>query len=442
MPVPSSSPLGVVSRPVSVGIPGPVPSSSPLGVVSRPVSVGIPGPVPSSSPLGVVSRPVSVGIPGPVPSSSPLGVVSRPVSVGIPGPVPSSSPLGVVSRPVSVGIPGPVPSSSPLGVVSRPVSVGIPGPVPSSSPLGVVSRPVSVGIPGPVPSSSPLGVVSSPVGTEDDSDLTYLHSEQIHVDGDDGCSHSEVDDLLDQICTVAEKLNYPCSLDSLTSVVSLRDVCFSYSEGMSIHNSHSSWKQHYPVISFMLNGHLHIEYVRLSGALGLPVCSFTQWHRILQKLEVHVTDLAKWSCKQVCGEVRSRGDAHKWVAAYDGFYLTRGHYSNNSSGTLHDYESGKITHFAHRTKRGLGHNWEGTSAAAETDMLDELLREAKKDGFVVKEMVTDKDSSANETYCKYFPEGILTYCSNHCTKAFHKHLETVKRNKCQVGKRTQCEITI
>ncbi len=388
---------------------------------SQLVSTNNSGPVTSRSSLG---RPVSVGIPGPVPSSSLLGVVSRPVSVGIPGPVPSSSPLGVVSRPVSVGIPGPVPSSSPLGVVSRPVSVGIPGPVPSSSPLGVVSRPVSVGIPGPVPSSSPLGVVSSPVGTEDDSDLTYLHSEQIHVDGDDGCSHSEVDDLLDQICTVAEKLNYPCSLDSLTSVVSLRDVCFSYSEGMSIHNSHSSWKQHYPV-----NGHLHIEYVRLSGALGLPVCSFTQWHRILQKLEVHVTDLAKWSCKQVCGEVRSRGDAHKWVAAYDGFYLTRGHYSNNSSGTLHDYESGKITHFAHRTKRGLGHNWEGTSAAAETDMLDELLREAKKDGFVVKEMVTDKDSSANETYCKYFPEGILTYCSNYCTKAFHKHLETVKKEQ-------------
>ncbi len=250
-----------------------------------------------------------------------------------------------------------------------------------------------MGIPGLVPSSSPLGVISSPVGTEDDSDLTYLHSEQIHVYyGDDGCSHSEVDDLLDQICTVAEKLNYPCSLDSLTLVISLRDVSLSYSEGMSIHNYHSSWKQHYPVISFMLNGHLHIEYVRLSGALGLLVCSATQWHRILHKYEVHVSDLAKWSCKQVCEDVRSRGDAHKWVAAYDGFYLTRGHYSNNSSGSLHDYESGKIAYFAHRTKRRPGHNWEGTSAAVEMDMLDELLREAKIDGFVVKEMVTYKDS--------------------------------------------------
>ena len=92
------------SQLVSTNNSGPVTSRSSLG---RPVSVGIPGPVPSSSPLGVVSRPVSVGIPGPATSSSPLGVVSRPVSVSIPGPVPSSSPLGV--RLVSVDIPGPLP---------------------------------------------------------------------------------------------------------------------------------------------------------------------------------------------------------------------------------------------------------------------------------------------------------------------------------------------
>jgi len=50
----------------------------------------------------------------------------------------------------------------------------------------------------------------------------------------------------------------------------------------------------------------------------------------------------------------------------------------------------------------------------------------------MKELVADKDSSVNATYCKYFPEGILTFCSNHCAKSMHKHLETVKRNKCEV----------
>ncbi len=48
-------------------------------------------------------------------------------------------------------------------------------------------------------------------------------------------------------------------------------------------------------------------------------------------------------------------------------------------------------------------------------MLDELLRTAKEDGFTMKDLVADKDSSVNATYCKFFPEGILTFCSlNHC----------------------------
>ena len=84
----------------------------------------------------------------------------------------------------------------------------------------------------------------------------------------------------------------------------------------------------------------------------------------------------------------------KWMAAFDGFYLTRGHYSNNSSATLHDYQTGAVawcvhvllhvpcmTHiilnrYTHRTKRGVGHNWDGTSASAKGDMsqiLEQLL---------------------------------------------------------------------
>ena len=51
-----------------------------------------------------------------------------------------------------------------------------------------------------------------------------------------------------------------------------------------------------------------------------------------------------------------------WVASFDGFYLTRGHYSNNSSATLHDFTSDKIAWFAHRTKQGQQANWHGTSA--------------------------------------------------------------------------------
>lgn len=150
-------------------------------------------------------------------------------------------------------------------------------------------------------------------------------------------------------------------------------------------------------------------------------------------LEEYVTALAEASCKAVRAAIRQRGDEHKWVASFDGFYLTRGHHSNNSSATLHDYNSGKIAWFTHRTKRGVGHNWEGTSGGAEGDMFNEVLKKAKDAGFNVKEIVTDKDSSVKSIYLQHFPEGIVTYCSNHCSKTFHKDLQKIKQEKCRVN---------
>ena len=181
-----------------------------------------------------------------------------------------------------------------------------------------------------------------------------------------------------------------------------------------------------------MNGHLHAEYERLSGMLGLPSCSRVTWGKITKKLEVEVSALAESSCDQVRQEVQRRGDKRKWVASFDGFYLTRGHYSNNSSSTLHDYTTGRIAWFCHRTKRGAGHNWEGTSAGAEGDMFDDLVGRAKAAGFVITEIITDKDSSVNAIFTKHFPEGTITYCANHCAKTMHKDLQRIKQNKCQV----------
>ena len=99
-----------------------------------------------------------------------------------------------------------------------------------------------------------------------------------------------------------------------------------------------------------MSGHLYADYDRLSGLLGLPACSNTQWSRIVKRLEEQVTELAKWSCGQVQQEIIRRGGAKQWTASFDGFYLTRGHYSNNSSATLHDFSTGKIAYFAHLRK--------------------------------------------------------------------------------------------
>lgn len=66
-------------------------------------------------------------------------------------------------------------------------------------------------------------------------------------------------------------------------------------------------------------------------------------------------------------------------------------------------------------------------------MFNEILTKAKEDGFTITEIVTDKDSSMNAIYCKHYPEGTITYCSNHNAKTMHKDLLKVKALKCQVS---------
>ena len=65
-------------------------------------------------------------------------------------------------------------------------------------------------------------------------------------------------------------------------------------------------------------------------------------------------------------------------------------------------------------------------------MLNEVLGKAKEARFVIKEMICDKDSSTNATFCCHFSEGMVTYCSNHSAKNLHRNLEKVKRFKCEV----------
>ncbi len=60
---------------------------------------------------------------------------------------------------------------------------------------------------------------------------------------------------------------------------------------------------------------------------------------------------------------------------------------------MYDCASGKIAYFLHHTKCGVGHNWKGTSAGAETDMLDEILTRIQQDELVFQEVVAGKDTS-------------------------------------------------
>ena len=141
--------------------------------------------------------------------------------------------------------------------------------------------------------------------------------------------------------------------------------------------------------------------------------------------------------EQVREKIILRGEKFSWVASYDGFYLTRGHHSNNSSGTLHDVSSDKIAWFAHRTKRGPGANWKGTSSGAEGDILREIIGDVKASGFTIKQMIIDHNTSGANIVCTSFPELCITYCGNHTAKAFHSDLPKMKSVKGKVIHFTQ-----
>jgi hypothetical protein len=162
--------------------------------------------------------------------------------------------------------------------------------------------------------------------------------------------------VMEKLSDAVEQAGLTSKFPDLSNFVSTSNLSLQQTgeAPLQVHGSKWKWKQHYSVLSFLLNGQLHAVYKRLSTMLGFPPCSSTQWHRI----EPHVTELADLSCQQVRQAIVNRGDKEKWVASYDGFYQTRGHYSNNSSANLHDHVTGNIAWFAHRIKRGPGrHIW-------------------------------------------------------------------------------------
>ena len=117
---------------------------------------------------------------------------------------------------------------------------------------------------------------------------------------------------------------------------------------------------------------------------------------------------------------------------FDGFYLTRRFHANNASGTIHDEQTGKVLQFAHRSKRGTGSNWTGTSGGAEGDIFEELLTNLQKDSFDAKECVMDHDSTCANVLLEKFPEAEMVYCGNHTVKTLHSELECMKKTPCQV----------
>ena len=122
-----------------------------------------------------------------------------------------------------------------------------------------------------------------------------------------------------------------------------------------------SWLPNYVLLCFLVNGEYYKDYEHVLGTLGVGHLSKTQWQRMVKWVHPFVKELTNWSCCEVKQQIIRRGDQKNLKIIFDGFYLTRGFHANNASGTIHDEQTGKVLQFAHRSKRGFGSNWTGTS---------------------------------------------------------------------------------
>ena len=134
-----------------------------------------------------------------------------------------------------------------------------------------------------------------------------------------------------------------------------------------------SWLPNYLLLYFFLNGEYYKDYEHVLGKLGIGSLSKPQWQRVVRWVHPFVKRLAIWSCSEVKREIIRQGDQSNLKIMFDGFYLTRGYHANNASGTIHDEETGKIIEFVHRSKRGVGSNWTGTSGGAKGTYLRRYL---------------------------------------------------------------------
>ena len=224
------------------------------------------------------------------------------------------------------------------------------------------------------------------------------------------------------------KLDFFCSVCKKELTISTSD------EIIPTRTKPKTYLTNYILLAFIVTGQYYKDYDHVLGTLGMSHFSEKQWIRVIEWIAPEVEKIANWSVDQARKIIRARGDEKKLEVMFDGFYLTRGHYSNNASATMHDAKTGNIIGYAHRTKRGQGANWEGTSGGAEGNMLDEILADLiGKEKMTITKAVLDKDAACHEVLLSRSPETDIVYCGNHTAKTFHADLEKVKKTPCQVN---------
>ena len=87
-------------------------------------------------------------------------------------------------------------------------------------------------------------------------------------------------------------------------------------------------------LSFLVSGQYFKVYHKILWTLSLDQVNSTPWIHIVEWLAPFVKQIADWSVKEARTEAIQLKNQSSLHIQFDGFYLTRGHYSNNSSAQL------------------------------------------------------------------------------------------------------------
>ncbi len=122
-----------------------------------------------------------------------------------------------------------------------------------------ISQRVQVGTAGMPPSE----LVEPPVITPS----TISRGVQV---GTSGTAPVDLASTMENVISIAQSLGLTNIIPTLSDFVSSCTLQLQHSgkDHPKVHKSTSCWDQHYTVLSFLLNGHLHAQYQKLSGMLG------------------------------------------------------------------------------------------------------------------------------------------------------------------------------
>ena len=136
------------------------------------------------------------------------------------------------------------------------------------------------------------------------------------------------------------------------------------------------------VLASLLSGHNYSEYKQMATAQNLPIIHSDCWEDYLKYLHPRIEKLTEQSIDLMRYCVVRYGETiNNLVLTNDWFWLTRGHYSHNGTGTICDWKSGGILAYKHFCQRAdkLSNTaaYEFSSKAMDAqgfgEMLDEII---------------------------------------------------------------------